>query len=46
MSMARKLLSSVIGLEAPPFIVGSLAKRTHSTPLTTPTPVTTLPPRA
>jgi hypothetical protein len=31
-------------LDAPPLTVGSLAETTHSTPLTTPIPVTTLAP--
>ena len=42
--MARNVLRSVNGLIAPPLTVGSLALIRHSTPLTTPIPVTTLAP--
>ncbi len=44
MSLARKVLRSVHGLLAPPRTVGSLATTRHSTPSTTPMPVTTLAP--
>ena len=44
MSAARNALRNVYGLLAPPFTVGSLALIRHSTPLTTPMPVTTLAP--
>ena len=37
---ARKAFFTVQGLEAPPFTVGSLAETMHSTPSTTPMPVT------
>jgi hypothetical protein len=43
-SPARRVLASEIGLTAPPRTVGSLAITRHSTPSTTPMPVTTLPP--
>ena len=39
---ARKIFLTVHGLLAPPFTVGSLAVIMHSTPSTTPMPVTTL----
>ena len=38
---ARKIFFTVHGLEAPPLTVGSLALIRHSTPSTTPMPVTT-----
>ena len=38
---ARKIFFTVQGLEAPPLTVGSLALIMHSTPSTTPMPVTT-----
>ena len=38
---ARKIFFTVIGLLAPPFTVGSFAVIMHSTPSTTPIPVTT-----
>ena len=41
---ARKIFLTVQGLLAPPFTVGSLAVIRHSTPSTTPMPVTTLAP--
>jgi len=41
---ARRIFSTVYGLTAPPSTVGSLAMTTHSTPSTTPMPVTTLAP--
>ncbi len=41
---ARKILRTVQGFDAPPFTVGSLAVIMHSTPSTTPIPVTTLAP--
>jgi hypothetical protein len=41
---ARRIFSTVYGLTAPPSTVGSLAMITHSTPSTTPMPVTTLAP--
>jgi hypothetical protein len=44
MSWARKVLRIVHGLLAPPRTVGSFATITHSTPDTTPMPVTTLAP--
>nr|BFE81040.1 hypothetical protein GCM10020093_036410 [Planobispora longispora] len=44
MSAARSVLRRVHGLDAPPRTVGSLATITHSTPSTTPMPVTTLAP--
>ena len=43
-SLARRILRSVHGLLVPPLTVGSLATTRHSTPLTTPIPVTTLAP--
>ena len=43
---ARKIFLTVQGLLAPPFTVGSLAVIMHSTPSTTPMPVTTLAPTA
>ena len=43
-SLARSVLRSVHGLLAPPRTVGSLATIRHSTPSTTPMPVTTLAP--
>jgi hypothetical protein len=43
-SIARSVFLSPNGLVAPPRTVGSLAVTTHSTPLTTPTPVTPLAP--
>src|SRR5918995_1425255 len=45
-SMIRSCFFHVYGLAAPPRTVGSLAMITHSTPDTTPSPVTTLPPTA
>ena len=44
MSLARKTFRTVHGLLAPPRTVGSFATITHSTPSTTPMPVTTLAP--
>ena len=41
---ARKIFFTVHGLLAPPLTVGSFAVITHSTPSTTPMPVTTLAP--
>ena len=41
---ARKIFFTVHGFDAPPFTVGSLAVIMHSTPSTTPMPVTTLAP--
>jgi hypothetical protein len=41
---ARKIFFTVHGLEAPPLTDGSLAVIRHSTPSTTPMPVTTLAP--
>ncbi len=41
---ARKIFLTVQGFDAPPFTVGSLAVIMHSTPSTTPMPVTTLAP--
>ena len=43
-SLARRIFFSVYGLLAPPRTVGSLAMIMHSTPSTTPMPVTTLAP--
>ncbi len=43
-SEARSTFFSVHGLDAPPRTVGSLPLIMHSTPLTTPMPVTTLAP--
>ena len=42
----RPLFSTLYGLSVPPFMVGSLAVITHSTPDTTPTPEMTPPPSA
>ena len=42
--LARRIFRSVHGLLVPPFTVGSLATMRHSTPSTTPIPVTTLAP--
>ncbi len=44
MSLARKVLRRVHGLLAPPRTVGSLAEIRHSTPSTTPMPITMLAP--
>src|SRR3954453_370502 len=43
-SIARRLLRSEYGFDVPPRTVGSLAMIMHSTPSTTPTPVTMLAP--
>lgn len=45
-SLARRAFFSVQGLEAPPRTVGSLAVIRHSTPSTTPIPVTSEAPTA
>ncbi len=45
-SEARNVLRNDHGLRAPPFTVGSFATIMHSTPSTTPMPVTTLAPTA
>ena len=44
MSEARALFLNVYGFMAPPRTVGSLAEMRHSTPSTTPIPVTDEPP--
>ena len=44
MSMMRSDLASVKRLKTPAWLVGSLARTAHSTPLITPMPVTMLPP--
>ena len=42
--LARRTFFTVHGLEVPPLTVGSWATSMHSTPSTTPIPVTTLAP--